>query len=94
MTCTCRPWDKTPPPNCPHHGMPERRPRVGDVVLYYEYEAAAQRDEPTAAIVSKVWSEGEVNLHVLLDSEDTPVERRHGVPWSRTPAAHCWLWPS
>ena len=71
----------------------ERKPKVGDVVLYYPHESdktafSNGHPGPIAAIITRVWSDTTVNLKIIPDCG--AVEDRSSVTFGTS--KYNWSW--
>ena len=66
---------------------PKVRPSLGRIVLYKSVEAG----EEQAAIISRVYNDDSVNLHILRDSGDVPIGLKREVMEGNLPGQ--WRWP-
>lgn len=62
-------------------------PSVGRIV-HYHWKTGT---EPLAAIITKVWADGDVNLTVFMSGGG--IKSALSVSYSAEPAQDCWSWP-
>jgi len=71
--------------------MPQPKPSVGRIVHYFPQPDS----EPAAAIITRVWSDTCVNLHVFSDGCDQPNEDLTSISLAQDPDRPCvWKWPN
>lgn len=77
-----------------HAHLPDPMPTIGRIVHYYD---PGEGESPIAAVVTKVWSQGVVNLRPFVDAVPEHVPPRsqwvQSVPFSAEPAPHTWRYP-
>ena len=93
-----RPSPDTPlaPPAPAEHRTPWHGAAVGRIVHYWPLLVGNLKGQPYAAVITHVWSEGVVNLHLINDGsfglQESEVLKTN-VSFTLFDTPGCWTWP-